>query len=92
MRSLSGFILHHLGVTVSWQLNTQPSVMLLSLEAEWVASMEAVKEVLFLIQLLGSMKISVKLPVMVRVDNVGAIFMAIYITTKSHTKCVDIRY
>ena len=53
---------------------------------------EAVKEVMFIIHLLGGMKISVKYPVMVRVDNIGAIFMASNITTKSHTRQMDIRY
>ena len=38
------------------------------------------------------MKILVKLPVMVRVDIIGAIFMASNITTMSHTKHIDIRY
>ena len=47
---------------------------------------------MFVIQLLVSMKISVKYPVMVRVDNVGTIFMASNITTMSHTKHMDIRY
>ena len=41
--------------------------------------------------LLGSMKIDVKLPVMVRVDNIGAIFMSQNVTTTSNTKHVDIR-
>ena len=53
-----------------------------SSEAEWVALSEAVKEVIFVTQLLGSMKISVKLLVMVRVDNGGAIFMASNINNK----------
>ena len=47
---------------------------------------------MFVIQLLGSMKISVELLVTVRVDDVGAIFMASNITTMSYTKHVDIRY
>ena len=38
------------------------------------------------------MNTSVKLPVMVRVDNVGALFMASNITTMPCTKHVDIRY
>ena len=38
------------------------------------------------------MKTSVKLPVMVRVENVGAIFLGGNNTTTSHTKHVDIRY
>ena len=38
------------------------------------------------------MKITVKYPFMIRFNNVGAIFMASYITTMCHTKHVDIRY
>ena len=38
------------------------------------------------------MKISVILPVIVRVDNVGSIFMSKNVTTTSRTKHVDIRY
>ena len=37
---------------------------------EYIALSEAVKEVMFVVQLLGSMNISVKYPVMVRVDNI----------------------
>jgi hypothetical protein len=53
---------------------------------------EAVREVMFVAQLLESMQITVKYPVTVRVDNVGAIFMASNITTSNRTKHVDIRY
>ena len=38
------------------------------------------------------MEISVKIPVVVRFDNVGTIFMASYITTTPHTKHMDVRY
>ena len=44
------------------------------------------------LQLLRSMKISIEFPVMIRVDNVGAIFMASNITTTSCTKHMGIRY
>ena len=47
---------------------------------------------MFFIQLLGSMRISVKYTVRVRVDNIGAIFMASNITTMSHTNRMGIRY
>ena len=66
--------------------------MLLSSEAKWVALLKAVKEVMFVIQLLGSMKLAIKIPVIVRVDNVGAIFMASNISTASCTKDFDIKY
>ena len=58
---------------------------------EYIALLKA-KEVIFIVQLLGSMQISVKYPVIVRVDNAGAIFMAGNITTISHTKHMVIRY
>ena len=47
---------------------------------------------MFVVQLLESMQIAVKYPVMVRVDNVGAIFMASNIMTTSCTNHVDIGY
>ena len=47
---------------------------------------------MFATQLLGSMKISVNLPVSLRMNNIGAIFMAGNITIMSHTKHVGIIY
>ena len=38
------------------------------------------------------MKILIELPVIVKVDNVEALFMASSIATTSHTKHMDIRY
>ena len=81
-----------LGVPVSWRSKSQKSVSLSSSEAEYIALSEASKEVMFVAQLLESMQITVKYPVMVRVNNVGAIFMASNIMTTSHTKHVDIWY
>ena len=45
-----------------------------------------------MVQMLGSMKISVMLPVTVREDNVGAIFIVTNITTTSCTSHRDIGY
>ena len=91
-RSISGFILYVLSVAVSWQSKSQKSVSLSSSEAEYIALSEAVKEVIIVEQLLESMKINVDYPVMVRVNNVGEIFMASNIMTTSYTKHVDIWY
>ena len=91
-RSISGFILYVLGVPVSWWSKLQKSVSLSSSKAEYVALSVAVKEVMFVIQLLGWIKISFKYPVTIIVDNVGAIFMEGNITTTCHTKHMDIRY
>ena len=90
-RSVSGFILYVRGVPICWRLKAQRSVTLSSSEAEWVALSEIVKEIMFVQQHLESMKIQVRLPIIVRVDNVGAIFMSKNVTTMNRTKHVDVR-
>ena len=80
-RSISGFILYFLGLPVSWQSKSQKRTLLSNSEVEYIALSEAVKEVMFMIQLLGSMKIVVQYSVMIRVDNVGAIIKSSKITT-----------
>ena len=55
-RSISGFILYVLDVPVCLKL--EKSVSLSSLEVEYTALSEAVNEVMFIAQLLGSMKLS----------------------------------
>ena len=66
--------------------------MLSSSEATWIDLSEADKEVMFVIQLLGDMKILVELPFTVRVNNIGAMFMASNIATTSHTEHIGIRF
>ena len=74
-----------------WKSKAQRSVTLSSTEAEWIALSEAVKEIIFVLQLLESLGIKVNLPITVRVDNTGAIFMAKNTNTTSGTKHVDVR-
>ncbi len=57
-----------------------------------MALSEAAKEIKFVAQILMSMGIPVKLPIVVRVDNIGAIFMAENVTTSTRTRHVDVRY
>ena len=61
-------------------------------EAEYVALSEVVKELKFITQVLETMKVNVKLPITVHIDNVGAIFMATNQTSSDRTKHVDVRY
>jgi hypothetical protein len=63
-----------------------------SKDAEFVVLSEGAKDVKFAVQILLSMGIPVKLPVIVRVDNVGAIFMTENVTTSTRTRHVDVRY
>ena len=56
-RSISGFILYVLGVPVSWQSKFQKSMSFSSSEADYITLSKDEKEMIFVIQLLRSMKI-----------------------------------
>ncbi len=82
-RIISGFVLFVCEIPISCGFKAQCSVAFSSSEA---------KEVMFVLQLLQSIKIKVKFPIIVSVDNVGAIFMTKNITTTWYSKHVDISY
>ncbi len=90
--SVTGYCLYILGALVLWKSKAQTGITLSSSEAEYVAMSEAAKEIQFVTQLLQSLGIKVKTPIIVRVDNIGAIFMGENINTSQKTKHVDIRY
>jgi hypothetical protein len=90
--SVGGYIIFLLGVPILWKSKAQRSVTLSSAEAEFVALSEAAKDIKFVAQVLESMGIKVELPIVVRVDNVGAIFMSENVSTTSRTRHVDVRY
>ena len=90
--SVAGFILYVMGVPVSWKSKGMKSVTLSSSEAEFVALSEAAKEVKFVYQLMESVDLKVKLPIVIRVDNIGAIFMSENVAVSQRTKHVDCRF
>jgi hypothetical protein len=90
--SVTGFIVFMLSVPILWKSKGQRSVALSSSEAEYYALSEAAKDIRFVAQILLTMGIPVRLPIVVRVDNVGAIFMSENVSASSRTKHIDIRY
>ena len=90
--SVAGFILYLMGVPISWRSKGMKSVTLSSSEAEYIALSEAAKEVKFVYQLLSSMGVKVRLPIVIRVDNIGAIFMSENVAVSQRTKHIDVRY
>jgi hypothetical protein len=82
----------YLSIGCGWRSKGQKGVMLSSSEAEYVAMSEAVKEIRFVYYLLESLGISVKLPIIVRIDNIGAIFMAENASSGVCTRHFDTRY
>jgi hypothetical protein len=81
-----------LGVPICWRSKGQKGVSLSIIEAEYVAMSEAVKEIRLVYYLLESLGISVKLPIIVRIDNNGAIFMAENASSGVRTRHIDTRY
>jgi hypothetical protein len=90
--SVTGYIMYLVGVPILWKSKLQRTVALSSTEAEYYAMSEATKEIKFILQILISIGITVQLPMIVRVDNVGAIFMSENATATSRTRHVDARY
>jgi hypothetical protein len=74
--SVTGFVIYLLRVPICWRSKGQKGMPISSSETEYVALSEAVKEHRFIYSLLESIGMNIHLLVVVRCDNVGAIFMA----------------
>ena len=76
---------------ICWGSRSQKNVTLSSSDAEYVAVSEIVKEILYVVHVLEYLKTEVKLPIIIQVDNQGAIFMANNQVSR-RTKHIDTRY
>jgi hypothetical protein len=90
--SVTGFILYLMNVPVCLWSKSQKGVTLSSTKAEYVAMSEAVKEVKFIYYLLFGIGIEVELPIIVKTDNVGAMFIAQNSSSGVRTRHVDTCY
>ena len=89
--SVYGYKVYMNGALISWKSKSGKSVTLSSTEAEYFACSEAAKEVMFVKNVLETMGIEVKLPMIIKVDNTGAIYLANNYTAGQRTKHIDIR-
>jgi hypothetical protein len=90
-KSVSGYIILLNNVPICWRSKSQAAISLSSSEAEMYALTEAVKEVPFIIQVLLFMNAKIKLPVQIRVDNMGAIYMSENSMPSARTRHADLR-
>jgi hypothetical protein len=65
-----------MNIPVCWRSKTERGLTLQSNEAEYVVISAAVKEIRFMYFLFRDIGIEVELPIVVKTDNTGAIFMA----------------
>jgi hypothetical protein len=89
--SVYGYVLYFCGAPIATKSKLGRSVTQSSTEAEYFAISEIAKEVLFTKQLLDTIGIEIELPIIIRVDNVGAIFLANNFSVSQKTKHIDIR-
>ena len=89
--SVYGYVIYFCGVPVAWKSKNMRSVVLSTTEAEYVAISEVVKEFKSVYQLLESMDVKLPLPIKVRVDNIGAIWLVNNSGVSERTKHVDTR-
>ena len=90
--SVSRFVLFFCSVAIMWRSCWQKSIALLSGKSKYILLSEAAKEVKFVAMLLKLMRVKVKQPIKVWVDNVGAIGMAESPSMSSQSRHIDTRY
>ena len=93
-RSITGYcyILSPNGPVVTWKSRKQATVALSTCEAEYMATAEASKEALYLLQLVQELTGVCHEPAEIRCDNQGAIALAENPVKHSRSKHIDIRY
>ena len=89
--SVYGYVVLYFGVLISWKSKSMKSVVLSTTVAEYVAVLEVVKEIKFLYQLLMSTGTKVPLPIKIKVDTMGANWLANNSGVSERTKHIDTR-
>ena len=89
--SVYRYVIYFCGVPVAWKSKSMRSAVLSTTEPEYVVISEVVKEIKFIYQLLESMDVKVPLHIKVRVENIGAIWLANNSGVSERTKHVDTR-
>jgi Reverse transcriptase (RNA-dependent DNA polymerase) len=89
--SVYGYVVYFCGAPVATKSKLGRSVTLSSTEAEYFAVSKVAKEVLFIKQLMDTIGISIQLPITVKVDNIGAMFLGNNSSVGQRTKHIDIR-
>ena len=84
-------MIYFCGSPIVWKSKSGKSVTLSSTEAEYYAISECAKELIFLKHVIESMGIKVELPIVIKTDNVGAIYLSNNYTTSQRTKHIDVR-
>ena len=91
-RSIMGRVIYLNNAPIGWNSKAMSGVTLSSTEAKYVSMSEGLKDLKFIFMCLKYLKLKVNLPMLVLIDNIGAIEMLDLKTNKCRTKHVDTRY
>ena len=91
-RSVSGFSTFLEGACVSHKSRMQTCVTLSVTEAELVSAVECTQDMMFVRRLLVSIGLKVKRPMILEVDNKGAIDLCNNWTSGGRTRHIDVKY
>ena len=89
-RSIGGFVFEVTGGFISWSLKKQPTVMLSTVEAEYMAATNATKEVIWLHTLLEDLGFPQSCDMTIQTDNQGCITLSCNPVTHSCANHIDI--
>ncbi|KXN87171.1 Copia protein, partial [Leucoagaricus sp. SymC.cos] len=90
--SIRGFVFEIAGSLVSWSLKKQPTMAMSSVEAEYMASSNAMKEAIWLRTLLGELDYLQVAATIIHTDNQGCIALAHNPVNHSCTKHINIKH
>ena len=76
---------------ISWRSKGQKAVTLSSTESEYYAMSELCTELIFIKHILEFLSVQVMYPMIVRVDNIGAMFLANNAILSQRTKHISVR-
>ena len=91
-RSVTGYMIFFCEVLVTWKIKLQKGVTKSTTESEYVSLSELSGEILFLTRIVKFMGVEVEYPIVVEVDNAGAIFLANNKALGQRTKHIDTHY
>jgi hypothetical protein len=91
-RSTGGYVIKFGSGAVSWSSKLQPLVALSTTEAEYIAAVEAGKEIIWMRQLLAEFGFTVEKPSILRIDNQSAISVSKNPEHHGRMKHLDLRF
>ena len=90
-RSITGMVIYLCGIPIAWRSRAQKCVTLSTTESEYYAMSELCSEIIYIKNTLEFLQVQVEYPIIVRVDNVGAMFLGNNPSLSQRTKHISIR-